>query len=76
MSDYFFNLLDFCCTALFRKKQASVQTLIAFYGNRSVDSFCRKSDRNFNRCNFADKHSVTFSFCNRRNPRSDAYAWP
>lgn len=74
MSDYFFNLSDFCSPALYREKQASVQAFGTFDGNRDAYPLCRKSDRDIYRCNFADKRSVAFGINNRRNTRSNAYA--
>ncbi len=74
MSDYLFNLLDFCCTALFRKKQASVQTLPAFNDFGSGNIVCGQSDGSFYGRNFAHKPFITFGINNRRNTRSNAYA--
>ena len=74
MSDYFCNIYNFRNLALSRQKQASVQTLSAFNDFGSGNILCRKSDRNIYRCNFADKRSIAFSFCNRRNTGSNAYA--
>ena len=74
MSDYFFNLSDFCSPALYWEKQASVQAFGTFNGNWDAYPLCRKSDRDIYRCNFADKCSVAFSFCNRRNTGSDTNA--
>lgn len=74
MSDYFFNLSDFCSPALYWEKQASIQALSAFNDFGSGNIVCGQSDGSFYGRNFADKRSVAFSFCNRRNTGSDTNA--
>ena len=75
MSDYFCNISDFRNLALSRKKQASVQTLVAVNGFRRAYSFCSQPDWNIYGCYFADKPFIASGVNSRRNPRSNAYAW-
>lgn len=75
MSDYFCNISDFRNPALSRKKQASVQTLVAVNGFGSAYSVCSQPDGNIYGCYFADKPFIASNFNSRRNPRSNAYAW-
>lgn len=75
MSDYFCNIYNFRNLALSRQKQASVQTLSAFNDFGGGNIVCGQSDGSFYGRNFAHKPFIAFGINNRRNTRSNAYAW-
>lgn len=74
MSDYFFNLFDFCCFTLSREKQTPIKKVVSVYAFGGVDFVCGEFYRNLYGSNIARQPVVAFGVNNRRNPRSNAYA--
>lgn len=74
MSDYFFNLSDFCNFALPREKQTPVKKVVFVYAFGCADFVCREFYRNIYGSNIACQSVIAFSVNNRRNSGSNSYA--